>query len=81
LKKVLDKYGYPCYNKDTKREAQTSKRKEIKIMIIATILNTKTKEYKEIQFSSLESAGKIITSINEHKPEIGFLMLIDWEEA
>lgn len=64
-----------------KREAQTSKRKELKIMIIATVLNIKTKEFKEIQFASLEDATKIITALNEHKPEIGFLMLIDWEEA
>jgi hypothetical protein len=50
-------------------------------MIIATIFNAKTKEYKEIQFQSLEQAEKIITSLNIHKPEIGFLMLVEWEEA
>ena len=50
-------------------------------MIIATILNTKTNEYKEIQFSTLEAAEKIITSLNIHHPEIGFLMLTEWEEA
>jgi hypothetical protein len=50
-------------------------------MITATVLNTKTNECKNIQFSSLESAEKIITSLNEHRPEIGFLMLMDWEEA
>jgi hypothetical protein len=66
-----------CYNKDTKGEGQTSKRKELKTMIIATIFNAKTKEYKEIQFSSLEAAGKIITALNKNKPEIGFLMLTE----
>lgn len=50
-------------------------------MIIASVLNIKTKECKDIQFSSLEAAAKIITSINEHNPEIGFLMLGDWEEV
>jgi hypothetical protein len=50
-------------------------------MIIATILNTKTKEFKEIQFPTYEAAVEILVTLNEHKPEIGFLMLIDWEEA
>ena len=50
-------------------------------MIIVSILNTKTKEYKDIQFPSLETAEKIIASINEHNPEIGFLMIGDWEEV
>ena len=50
-------------------------------MIIATILNTKTKEVKDIQFRSLESAAKVINALNSNKPEIGFLMLVDWEAA
>ncbi len=50
-------------------------------MIIATILNTKTKEVKDIQFRSVESATKVITALNRNKPEIGFLMLVDWEDA
>jgi hypothetical protein len=62
-------------------QSEIEKQKELKIMIIATIFNTKTKEYKDIQFSSLASAEKVITSLNQHKPEIGFLMLVEWEEA
>jgi hypothetical protein len=50
-------------------------------MIIATILNTKTKEVKDIQFRSVESATKVINALNRNKPEIGFLMLVDWEDA
>ena len=50
-------------------------------MIIATILNTKTKEVKDIQFHSVESATKVINALNRNKPEIGFLMLVDWEDA
>jgi hypothetical protein len=65
----------------TQKEGTPQKEKEIKTMIIATIFNAKTKEYKDIQFQSLEQAEKIITSLNEHNPEIGFLMLMEWEEA
>lgn len=50
-------------------------------MIIATILNTKTKEVKDIQFRSVESATKVINALNSNKPEIGFLVLVDWEDA
>ena len=50
-------------------------------MIIATILNTKTKEVKDIQFRSVETATKVINALNMNKPEIGFLMLVDWEDA
>jgi hypothetical protein len=50
-------------------------------MIIATILNTKTKEFKDIQFRSVESAIKIINALDRNHPEIGFLMLVDWEDA
>ena len=50
-------------------------------MIIATILNTKTKEVKDIQFRSVESATKVINALNRNQPEIGFLMLVDWEDA
>lgn len=50
-------------------------------MIIATIHNTKTNTYLDKAFRSVESAAKIITSLNEHRPEIGFLMLVDWRDA
>jgi hypothetical protein len=50
-------------------------------MIIATIHNIKTNTYLDKAFRSVESATKIITSLNEHHPEIGFLMLVDWQDA
>ena len=50
-------------------------------MIIATIHNIKTNTYLDKAFCSVESATKIITSLNEHHPEIGFLMLVDWQDA
>lgn len=50
-------------------------------MIRATVLNTKTKECKELTFQSYSAAEKIITALNKNMPEIGFLMLMDWEQA
>ena len=50
-------------------------------MIIATILNTKTGTFANQSFRSVESATNIIISLNEHRPEIGFLMLVDWRDA
>lgn len=49
-------------------------------MIIANILNTKTKEQKDLTFHSYESMVQIINNINQHQPEIGFLMIGDFEE-
>jgi hypothetical protein len=50
-------------------------------MIIATIHNTKTHTYLDQAFCSVESATRTIISLNEHRPEIGFLMLVDWRDA
>lgn len=50
-------------------------------MIIATILNTKTSVFTDRPFRSIESATNIIAALNEHHPEIGFLMLIEWRDA
>jgi hypothetical protein len=51
------------------------------IMIIATILNAKTGAFIERPFHSVESATNTIIGLNEHHPEIGLLMLIDWRDA
>jgi hypothetical protein len=74
VKSALDKSPRVCYNKDTKEM-------EVKIMIIATIHNTKTNTYFDEAFRSVENATKTITSLNEHRPKIGFLMLVDWRDA
>lgn len=50
-------------------------------MIIATIYNTKTCQYAEQAFSSCEQAEKVISNINAHMPDIGFLMIVDYESA
>lgn len=50
-------------------------------MIIATIHNIKTNTYFDKAFRSVESATKIIISLNEHRPEIGFLMLVECRDA
>ena len=50
-------------------------------MIIATIHNLKTNTYANKAFRSVESAVKILVSLNQNRPEIGFLMLVDWRDA
>lgn len=50
-------------------------------MIIATIHNLKTNTYIDKAFRSVESATKILISLNQNRPEIGFLMLVDWRDA
>ena len=50
-------------------------------MIIATIHNIKTNTYLDKAFRSVESAAKTIISLNEHRPEIGFLMLVECRDA
>ena len=50
-------------------------------MIIATIYNTQTRQYAEHTFNSCEQAEKTISALNRNKPEIGFLMIVDYELA
>ena len=50
-------------------------------MLIATIYNTKTRQYAEHIFESCEQAEKTITAINRNMPHIGFLMIVDYEPA
>jgi hypothetical protein len=53
----------------------------MQIMIIATIYNTKTRQYAEQAFSSCEQAEKTISALNANMPSIGFLMIVDYEPA
>lgn len=53
--------------------------KRKKNMIIAIIVNIYTHEIIEMPVPSCKDAEKIVTDLNEHRPDLGFFMIMDYE--